>query len=96
MKQLTNSDLININALKTVLKMISNDIKDVKASNSAPSEKAKQIFNLYTHKGRLLNQATEHYPHINWINETLGEETSFESSFKTTAKMKIETRFNLN
>jgi hypothetical protein len=43
MKNLTKSDLINIEALKGVLRMLSNDIKDVKNSNTAPSEKANKI-----------------------------------------------------
>jgi hypothetical protein len=96
MKPLTKSDLVNIDAFKALLRLVSNDIKDVKASSAAPNEKAKQIFKLYRDKGRLLNQATEKYPQINWLNEALGPETGLEVANKQTIKMKIEAKFNLN
>jgi len=104
MKQLTKSDLIDIEALKTVLKMLSNDITEVKQSNISASEKANKIFQLYRDKGRLLNKATEKYPHVNWLNEAIGPDTSFNRCLKDTARIKAEqvavfnhkNRLNLN
>jgi len=96
MKQLTKSDLINIDAFKALLRLVSNDIKDVKNSSSADSDKAKQIFKLYRQRMQSINQAGEKYPQINRYNEALGLETGFESSNKQTIKMKIEAKFNFN
>jgi hypothetical protein len=96
MKNLTKSDLVNIEALKAVLIMLSNDIKDVKAKVDIPSNKAEKIFALYRQKAQLINSATDKYPHINWLNVALGEETNSERSLKDTVRIKIETRLNLN
>jgi hypothetical protein len=96
MKNLTKSDLTNIEALKAVLIMLSNDIKDVKAKVDIPANKAEKIFALYRHKAQLINSAADKYPHINWLNVALGEETNSERSLKDTVRIKIETRLNLN
>jgi hypothetical protein len=96
MKNLTKSDLVNIEALKAVLIMLSNDIKDVKAKVDIPANKAENIFALYRQKAQLINSAADKYPHINWLNVALGEETNSERSLKDTVRIKIETRLNLN
>lgn len=96
MKNLTKSDLINIEAFKGLIQMVSNDIKDVKASTAAPSEKANKIMKLYRQRIQLINQANDKYSHINWLEESIGPQGSFNSSVKDTARMKIETRFNFN
>ena len=96
MKNLTKSDLINIEALKAVLKMVSNDIKEVKDNTTAPCDKVKEIFKLYRQRTQLINQATEKYPHINWYDEAMGPDTSFNRSLIDTARMKIDMKFNFN
>lgn len=90
MKNLTKSDLINIEALKGALKMLSNNIKDIKASKAAASEKAKQLMAVYRHRAQLINQGNSKYPHINWIDEAIGEDNSFNRSLIDTARMKAE------
>lgn len=96
MKHLTKSDLINIEAFKGLLHMVSNDIKELKASSSAASEKADNILVLYLQRMQLINQASEKYNHINWLEVAIGPENSFERSVRDTARMKIEAKFNLN
>lgn len=96
MKNLTKSDLINIEAFKQLIKCVSNDIKDVKEGTSAPSEKADQVFKLTRQRVQLINQATGKYPHIDWIKEAIGIENGFEVSRKETARMKIDMKFNFN
>ena len=96
MKNLTKSDLINIEAFKQLIKCVSNDIKDVKASNTAPSEKANKIMQLYRQRIQLISQASEKYKHINWIDEAIGEDNGFNRSLIDTARMKIEMNFNFN
>jgi len=96
MKNLTKSDLINIEAFKQLIKCVSNDIKDVKASNTAPSEKANKIMQLYRQRIQLISQASEKYKHINWLDEAIGQETSFKRSLKDTARIKVEMKFNFN
>ena len=104
MKNLTKSDLINIEAFKQLIKCVSNDIKDVKASNTAPSEKANKIMQLYRQRIQLISQASEKYKHINWLDEAIGQDNSFEISLKDTARIKAEqiavfnynSRLNLN
>lgn len=96
MKNLTKSDLINIEAFKQLIKCVSNDIKDVKEGAAAPSEKANQVFKLTRQRVQLINQATGKYPHIDWIKEAIGIENGFEVSRKETARMKIDMKFNFN
>jgi len=96
MKNLTKSDLINIEALKGALKMLSNDIKDIKAGKAATSEKANKIMQLYRQRIQLISQASEKYKHINWIDEAIGEDNSFNRSLIDTARMKIDMKFNFN
>jgi len=96
MKNLTKSDLINIEALKGALKMLSNDIKDIKSDKAAASEKANKIMQLYRQRIQLISQASEKYKHINWIDEAIGEDNSFNRSLIDTARMKIDMKFNFN
>ncbi len=96
MKNLTKSDLINIEAFKQLLKCVSNDIKDVKRGTAAASEKANQIMKLYRQRIQLINQAADKYPHINWLDESIGQETGFDRSLKDTIRMKIESKLGLN
>lgn len=96
MKNITKSDLINIEALKGALKMLSNDIKDIKSGKAAASEKAKQLMAVYRHRAQLINQGNSKYPHINWIDEAIGEDNSFNRSLIDTARMKIDMKFNFN
>ena len=96
MKNLTKSDLINIEAFKQLIKCVSNDIKDVKLSNAAPSEKANKIMQLYRQRIQLISQASEKYSHINWLDEAIGPDNSFDRTMKDTARMKIEMKFNFN
>jgi len=96
MKNLTKSDMINIEAFKSLIQLIVNDIKEVKAKADIPANKAEKIFALYRQKAQLINSAADKYPHINWLNVALGEETNSERSSKDTVRIKIETRLNLN
>ena len=96
MKNLTKSDLINIEAFKQLIKCVSNDIKDVKTSNAAPSEKANKIIQLYRQRIQLISQASDKYSHINWLDEAIGEDKGFNRSLIDTARMKIEMKFNFN
>lgn len=72
MKNLTKSDLINIDTFKGLLKMLSNDIKEAKGSNAAPEVKAQNVFKLSVQRSQLINNAASNYPQINWIDETIG------------------------
>ena len=47
MKNLTKSDMINIEAFKSLIQLIVNDIKEVKAKADIPANKAEKIFSLY-------------------------------------------------
>jgi hypothetical protein len=96
MKNLTKSDLVNIEALKAVLKMLSNDITEVKQGTAAQSEKANKIMQLYRQRIQLISQASEKYSHINWLDEAIGQDNSFDRTLKDTARIKIEMKFNLN
>jgi hypothetical protein len=96
MKNLTKSDLVNIEALKAVLIMLSNDITEVKQGTAAPSEKANKIMQLYRQRIQLISQASEKYSHINWLDEAIGQDNSFDRTLKDTARIKIEMKFNLN
>ncbi len=71
MKDLTKSDLINIEAYKAIIKMISNDIRDIVKGTSATSEKIKMIFELSQKRADILHTACINYPHIYWIYETI-------------------------
>lgn len=96
MKNLNKSDLANIEAFKQLIKCVSNDIKDVKNSKEAPGEKANKIMQLYRQRIQLISQASEKYRHINWLDEAIGQETSFERSLKDATRIKIEMKFNFN
>jgi hypothetical protein len=96
MKHLTKSDLLNIEAFKGLINMVSNDIKEVKLSTAAPSEKANKIMQLYRQRIQLISQATEKYSHINWLDEAIGTDNSFDRSLKDTARIKIDMKFNFN
>lgn len=96
MKNLTKSDLINIEALKSSLKMINNDIKDVKQGNKTPGEKMKYLMVLHRQRAQLITTGNKNYSHINWINEAIGIENDFEVSRKETARTKIDMKFNFN
>lgn len=96
MKNLTKSDLINIEAFKQLLKCVSNDIKDVKQGTAAASEKANLIMKLYRQRIQLISQASEKYSHINWLDEAIGTDNSFERSLKDTARIKVNMKFNFN
>jgi len=90
MKPLSKGDQANIEALKAVLKMLSNDITEVKRGTAAPSEKANKIMQLYRQRIQLISQASEKYNHINWLDEAIGQDNSFERSLKDTARIKAE------
>ena len=96
MKNITKSDLINIEAFKQLIKCVSNDIKDVKNSKAPASEKANKIMQLYRQRIQLISQATEKYSHINWLDEAIGTDNSFDRSLKDTARIKIDMKFNFN
>ncbi len=96
MKNLTKGDQANIEAFKQLIKCVSNDIKYVKASKSAASEKANKIMQLYRQRIQLISQASEKYSHINWLDEAVGPDTSFSRTLKDTARMKIEMKFHFN
>lgn len=96
MKNLNKSDLINIEAFKQLIKCVSNDIKDVKESKAAPSEKANKIMILYRQRIQLISQASEKYNHINWLDEAIGEDNGFNRSLIDTTRMKIDMKFNFN
>lgn len=72
MKQLTKSDLINIETFKGLLKMLDNDIKDVKQSTLIPQLKASKVFLLTIQRSNLISNAASNYPQINWIDEVVG------------------------
>jgi len=88
MKHLTKSDLVNIDAFKALLRLVSNDITAVKQSDKEPSAKSQEIFKLYRQKAQLIQQATDKYPEINWINEALGDKLPSETEFYSLAKIK--------
>jgi hypothetical protein len=90
MKNLTKSDLVNIEAFKQLIKCVSNDITEVKQGKAAPSEKANKIMQLYRQRIQLISQATEKYSHINWLDEAIGTDNSFDRSLKDTARIKAE------
>lgn len=96
MKPLTKSDLINIESLKGVLKMINNDIKDLKTSPTAPSEKTSKLITLHRQRAQIVSQGNSKYPHINWLDEAVGPDNGFNRSLIDTARMKIEMKFNFN
>jgi len=96
MKNLTKSDLANIEAFKQLIKCVSNDITEIKAVTAAPSEKANKIMQLYRQRIQLISQASEKYSHINWLDEAIGQDNSFERSLKDTARIKIDMKFNFN
>jgi len=96
MKHLTKSDLANIEAFKQLLKCVSNDITEVKQGTVPESEKANKIMQLYRQRIQLISQASEKYSHINWLDEAIGQETSFKRSLKDTARIKVEMKFNFN
>jgi hypothetical protein len=96
MKNLSKSDLVNIEAFKQLIKCVSNDITEVKQGTAAPSEKANKIMQLYRQRMQLISQATEKYSHINWLDEAIGTDNSFERSLKDTARIKVEMKFNFN
>jgi len=96
MKPLSKGDQANIEALKAVLKMLSNDITEVKQGTAAPSDKANKIMQLYRQRIQLISQASEKYKHINWIDEAIGEDNGFNRSLIDTARMKIDMKFNFN
>jgi hypothetical protein len=96
MKNLSKSDLVNIEAFKQLIKCVSNDITEVKQGTAAPSEKANKIMQLYRQRIQLISQATEKYSHINWLDEAIGTDNSFDRSLKDTARIKVNMKFNFN
>lgn len=96
MKNLSKSDLINIEAFRQLIKCVSNDIRDVKESKSTPTDKANAIMKLYRQRIQLISQANEKYSHINWLEEAIGTENGFETARKQNARMKIDIKFNFN
>ena len=96
MKHLTKSDLINIEAFKGLINMVSNDIKEVKQGTAEPSEKANKIIQLYRQRINLIIQASDKYGHINWLDETLSPNTDNKRMLTDTIKANIFTRLNLN
>ncbi len=95
MKPLTNSDQINIDTFKGLLNMLSNDIKDAKQGNTPQNVKADLVFKLSKQRANLLQNAKDNYPHINWITETLGEETGFKRAENNTFKLKALSKLKL-
>lgn len=95
---LTKSDLINIEALKSSLKMINNDIKEVKQGDKTPEEKMKYLMLLHRQRAQLITAGNKNYSHINWIDEAIGPDTSFNRSLIDTTRIKAEQRavFNYN
>jgi len=96
MRNLTKSDLVNIEAFKQLIKCVSNDITEVKQGTAAPSDKANKIMQLYRQRIQLISQASEKYSHINWLDEAIGQDNSFERSLKDTARIKVNMKFNFN
>ena len=69
-KDNTYSDQVNIEALKAVLKMINNDIKDVKKDErTTKEEKIHLIMVLSRQRANIVQTSAERYPQINWIDE---------------------------
>lgn len=96
MKNLTKSDLLNIEAFKGLINMVSNDIKDVKNSKATTGDKAAKIMQLYRQRIQLISQASEKYSHINWLDEAIGTDNGFNRSLIETVRMKIDMKFNFN
>jgi len=94
MKNYTKSDQINIEAFKSLIKLVNNDIMDVKCISSANSERAKQIFKLYQQKSNLIENAKSHYPEIDWLTIAVGREPEHDK--RQLVKVLVETKFNFN
>ena len=95
MKNYTKSDQVNIEAFKSLIKLVNNDILAVKCdSSSANSERAKRIFELYRQKSALIANAKKHYPDIDWITIAVGREPEHDK--RQLVKVLVETKFNFN
>lgn len=94
MKNYTKSDQVNIEAFKALIKLVNNDIREVKEGSSAPCERAKQIFKLYQRKSNLIENAKQQYPEIDWITIAVGREPEHDK--RTLVKVLVETKFNFN
>jgi len=92
MKQLTEKDLINIVIHKGNLININDEIKAVIVSSSAPCDKMDQIFELYKQRYEVITKASLEYPHINWMDQAIGQENSGSHNIK----LKIMDRLHLN
>ncbi len=94
MKNYTKSDQINIEAFKSLIKLVNNDIMDVKCSSAANSERAKQIFELYRQKSAIIASAKKHYPDIDWLTLAIGRGPGHDK--RQLVKVLVETKFNFN
>lgn len=94
-KQLTHSDELNIQVFKNLIASQNKDIEEVKKGNATESEKAIQIFASSNQRAHLIQNATKNYPHINWYNIGLGEESGFKQAERNTLRLKALYRLNL-
>lgn len=95
MKNYTKSDQVNIEAFKSLIKLVNNDILVVKCdSSTAASERAKRIFELYRQKSALIANAKKHYHEIDWITIAIGREPEHDK--RQLVKVLVETKFNFN
>lgn len=92
MIQLTKIDNLNIEAYKGLLSMLQNDIKYIKGGTATPKQKANLLMEVSRQRLKLIQNATANYPHINWINEAIGERNAFQESEMNTIRLKAEYR----
>lgn len=71
MKNLSHSDLINIDAFKSILRMITNDIEDLKTSKLPIEERNNMLFELSNTRSNVIKNARKSYPDINWVTEII-------------------------
>ena len=96
MKNLTKSDLINIEAFKGLLNMLANDIKQAKGDKPPPEVKARLVFKLSIQRSQLMNNAASNYPQINWIDFATGPDNTHDKDIIIELKAKTLNRLGLN
>lgn len=92
MAQLTKSDELNIETYKGLLAMLQNDIVYIKGGTATAKQKANLLMEVTRQRSKLIENATANYPHINWINEAIGERTAFKESEMNIIRLKAEYR----
>lgn len=92
MKQLSKSDILNIETYKGLLAMLQNDIVYIKGGTATPKQKANLLMEVSRQRSKLIQNATANYPHINWVSEAIEERTAFQESEHNTIRLKAEYR----